>query len=165
MCVSAAVAVATSVVSFMSAQADYDLRAEQWQQNYVNALASGRDEQNQLQVRMIQEQDANVQRQHLNEIEGAEVKAEAEVSAANAGVSGISLDNILAGINRKVGMKKVADETNHMNTVAQLSHEMEATNTNIQNRINSVQRPTSPNPLGYALQGIGGAMDAYAKAK
>ena len=130
MCVTAIVAIASSVVSFMSAQADYEARSEQWKQNYVNALASGRDEQKQLNIRMVQEGEAKAQRDQLNTLEGAELSAEAEVSASSAGVSGISLNSILSGINRK----------------------------------NSVQRPTSPNPLGFALQGIGGALNATAQA-
>lgn len=165
MCVAAigaVVAIAQSVVSFAAAQEDYNARAEQWKQNYVNALASGRDEQRQLQVRMVQEQEAHAQKQQLNAIEGAEIAAEAEVSAATAGVSGISLNNILAGISRKIGMKQVADSTNHRNTVLQLGEQLKATNTNVQNRINAVQRPTAPNPLGYALQGVGGALKAVA---
>ncbi|CAH0343716.1 hypothetical protein [Rhizobium sp. CECT 9324] len=158
MCVQAAVALATSVVSFAAADADYNNRAEQWKQNYVNALASGRDEQRQLQIRMIQEQAGHQQQQQLAEIEGAEVGAEAEVSAAAGGVSGISLDNILTGINQKIATKQAAEDTNYMNTVAQLGESLKATNTNIENRINSVAKPTAPNPLGYALQGIGGAL-------
>lgn len=163
MCVQAAlavVAVAQSVVSFAAAQDDYNNRAEQWKQNYVNALASGRDEQRQLQIRMIQEQAGHQQQQQMAEIEGAEIGAEAEVSAAAGGVSGISLDNILTGINRKIATKQAAEDTNYMNTVAQLGESLKATNTSIENRINSVAKPTAPNPLGYAFQGIGGALKA-----
>lgn len=160
MCVEAAVAVASTAVSFMAANDEYENRAAQWQQNYVNSLASGRDEQQQLQIRMMQEQDGHAQQQQLMKIEGSEIAAEAEVSAASAGLSGISLDNILTGINRKIGQKQAAEETNHLNTVAQIGQQLEATNTNIVNRINSVQKPTAPNPLGYALQGVGGALKA-----
>ena len=150
--------VLSSVVSFMAAQEEYEQRAEQWRQNYTNALASGRDEQNQIQLRMAQEEEGYLQKNQLARIEGAEIAAEAEVSAGAAGVGGISLANILTGINRKIGMKIGADKQNYLNTVAQLGQEMKATNTNIENRINSVQRPTAPNPLGYMLQGIGGAL-------
>ncbi|UIY29183.1 hypothetical protein LZK73_21865 [Neorhizobium galegae] len=156
MCVQAVVAVATSVVSFMAAQDDYENRAAQWKQNYVNALASGREEQQQLQVRMTQEQAGHAQQQQMTEIEGAEIASEAEVSAASAGLSGISLNNILTGINRKIGQKQAAEETNHLNTVAQIGQQLKATNTNIENRINSVAKPVAPNPLGYALQGSAG---------
>lgn len=159
--VMAGVAIAQSVVSFAAAQQDYNARAEQWKQNYVNALSSGREEQNQLQIRMIQEEAGLSQKQQLTKIEGAEVASEAEVSAASAGVSGVSLDNIITGINRKVDTKLAADRTNHMNLAAQLNEELKATNTNVKNRINSVAKPSSPSPLGYALQGIGGAAKAF----
>jgi uncharacterized membrane protein YfhO len=86
------------------------------------------------------------------------------VSAASAGLSGISLDNILNGISRKIATKKAAESTNYLNTVAQIGENLKATNTNIENRINSVAKPTSPSPLGYALQGIGGALKATAEA-
>lgn len=156
----AAVAVAQSVVSFAAAQADYNARAEQWTQNYTNALASGREEQKSIQLRMMQEEAGSLQREQLSRIEGAQVASETENSAAAAGVGGVSLTNLLVGVQRQVDQKVSADKTNYLNTVAQLGEELKATNTNIKNRINSVQRPVAPNPLGYALQGIGGALKA-----
>lgn len=153
-------AVAQSVVSFSAAQEDYDAKSTQWKQNYENSLASGRDEQKQLSLRMIQEEEATKQKTQLNSIEGAEVAAEAEVSAASGGISGVSLDNILIGIGRKVEAKQSAEASNLKNTIQQLTVEMEGTETKMQNRINSVQRPTAPNPLGFVLQGVGGALKA-----
>lgn len=148
----------TSVVQFGAAQADYNARAEQWRQNYTNALASGREEQTAIQIRMMQEEEGLSQKTQLAQIEGAEAVASAEVSAGSAGLSGISLTNIITGLNRKVDQKISADKTNYLNTAAQLTQELKATNTNIKNRINSVQRPVAPNPLGYILGGIGGAL-------
>lgn len=166
--ISAAVSIASSVVGFMGQQDEYDARAQQWQQNRQNALAAGRDDQQAIQLRMIQEQEALTQQQHLTEIEGAEVAAEAEVSAANSGVSGVSLQNILKGIHQKVSMKRAANLENYKNTAIQLSAQMKATNTDIENRINSVAKPSAPNPLGLALtvagQGLQGAAD-YKAAK
>lgn len=154
--------VAKSVVSFAAAQDDYNNKAAQWKQNVTNSLASGRDEQQQLSLRMLQEQDSKSQKDTANIVEGAEIQAEAEVSADTAGISGISLDNTLLGIQRKIALKKAADDANHNNTVAQLTTEMKATNSTIKNRINSVQRPTAPNPLGFILQGVGGGLNALA---
>jgi GTP-dependent phosphoenolpyruvate carboxykinase len=162
--VGAVVGIAQSVVSFGAAQSDYNARAAQWTQNYKNALASGRDEQRQITLRMTQEEEAFKQKSHQNSIEGAQVAAEAEVSAASAGIAGISLDNILVGIGRKTAEKQTADATNYRNTVQQLTTKMAATNTTIENRINSVQRPTAPNPLGYALTGLGGAFKSISSA-
>lgn len=154
----AVVSVMQSVVSFAAAQQDYQARAKQWRQNVTNSLASGRDEQRQLSLRMLQEEDAFVDAQHQNTIEGAEAVATAEVAGNSAGASGISLGNIIAGMRQKLAMRQTNEDTNYRNTVAQLTTEMDATNNRIRSRINSVQRPTAPNPLGYVLQGIGGAL-------
>jgi len=156
----AIISVLSSVVSFGAAQEDYNNKATQWRQNYTNSLASGRDEQRQLSLRMLQEDDAFVDGQQQNNIEGAEALAAGEVSGNSAGVSGISLGNILGGMRFKLAQKAQNEKTNYNAKVAQLTTEMEATNTTIQNRIGSVQRPTAPNPLGYILQGIGGALKA-----
>lgn len=167
MCVAAigaVVGIASSVVSFMGAQADYEARAAQWEENKVQALAQGREEQKSIQMRMVQEGDAQSQKEQQARIEGAEIAAEAETSAASAGVSGISLGNILAGINRKVDMKLSADRTNYRNTANQLTMELKGTNATIKNRINSVAKPVKPNPLGYVLQGVGGALRGYSEA-
>jgi|UPI0005643216 hypothetical protein len=157
----AAVSVAQSAVSFAAAGDEYNQRAQQWQDNRRNALAAGRDEQKALSIRMVQEQDAFAQKRHMDAIEEAEASASAEASGAAAGVSGLSLDNILTGIGREAGQKALADKTNYENTVLQLSEEQKSTDTNIKNRINSVQVPTKPNPLGYVLQGIGGGLAAF----
>lgn len=147
-----------SVVSFGAARQDYQERAKQWRQNFSNALSSGRDEQRQLSLRMLQEEDAYVDQSQQGIVEGAEAMASARLSANSAGLGGISLNNILAGIRQKVSHKQQNASTNYRNRAAQLTTEMDATNTRIENRINSVQRPRAPNPLGYILQGIGGAL-------
>lgn len=157
----AIVSVAQSVVSFGAAQDDYNAKAAQWRQNVTNSLHSGAEDQKKLLLRISQEQDAFVQKRHLSEVEGAETAAQAEVSAAQAGVSGLSLDNIITGIGQDISRNQQADRTNYENTVVQLTSELESTNTRIQNNINSVQTPTKPNPMGYALQGIGGAIKAF----
>lgn len=157
-----AMSVAQSVVSFSAAQADYQDRAQQWKQNYVNALASGRDEQKQLTLRLLEEGEAHSQKAHLTNIEQAKLTAEHQTSAAHSGVAGISVDNLIIGVQRDIGAKRVADKTNYQNKVVQLSANLEATNTKITNRINSVARPRSPSPLGFALQGVGGALKAVA---
>lgn len=152
--------VAQSAVSFGAASEDYNNRASAWRQNYTNSLSAGRDEQRQLSFRMLQEEESFKQKEHQNSLEAAEVSAEAEAAGAAAGVAGISLDNIMVDIGRQAEAKRYAEKTNYENTIQQLTTEMEATNTTIQSRINSVQRPTAPNPIGYVLQGVGGALKA-----
>ncbi|MBO6814559.1 MAG: hypothetical protein JJ891_06850 [Rhizobiaceae bacterium] len=161
MCVPAlglALSIASSAVSFAAQQQDYENQSQQWRQNYVNALASGRDEQRQIDLRMRQEQDAFHQERHEANIEGAQLEAEAESSAASSGVGGLSLKNIMVGIRRDIDGKVQATKLNYENTVLQLSEELKNTNTKVQNQINSVQRPSSPSPAGAILKGIGGGL-------
>ena len=163
MCVAAlgiVASIAQSVVSFGAAQADYNAKAQQYKQNFQNAISSGRDDQSQIQLRFLEEQQDATQKQQQNVIEGAEIGAEAENSAGAAGVAGISVNNILTGISRKVSQKVAADKTNYLNTVAQLGQKLKGTETTMQNQINSVQKPVKPNPLGFILQGVGGALKA-----
>ena len=157
----AGLAIAQSVASFAAASADYDAKAQQWRDNYSLSLQSGVEDQKRILLRMVQEQDGFAQKAQQTSIEGAKIKAEAEASAAQAGVGGISLDNIMLGIDRDVARNTEADRTNYMNTAEQLTAELRGTNTTVQNRINSVQRPVSPSPIGFALQGIGGAIKAF----
>lgn len=157
----AAVSIGQSIASFAAASADYNAKAEQWRQNYSNSLQSGVEDQKRLILRLLQEQDGLVQKQNQTEIEGAKIKAEAEASAAQSGVGGISVDNIMLGVDRDVARNQEADNTNYRNTVEQLTAELQGTNSTIKNRINSVQRPVSPSPIGFALQGIGGAVQAF----
>lgn len=157
----AALAVAQSVASFAAANADYNAKAEQWRQNYSLSLQSGVEDQKRLLLRAVQEQEGFAQKAQETNIQGAKIKAEAEASAGQAGVGGISVDNIMAGIDRDVARNVEADRTNYMNTAEQITAELAGTNSTIQNRINSVQRPVSPSPIGFALQGIGGAIKAF----
>lgn len=151
-----AVGVASAVAQYSAAQSDYQARSEQWRSNVVNSWAAARDEQKQLLSRELQEQEAYAQKSHLSLVDQAEKQATAEVSAAGAGVSGISVGNLVADIGRKAATNRVTAERNWMNTAQQLRQEQDATVTRATNRINSVSVPTSPSATGL-LTGIGGS--------
>ena len=159
--VQAVIAVGSAVMEMQAQQADYDNKMAQKRQNTVNALNAGVEDQKKLNLRMTQEQDAFYQRTHETRVEAAETAAQAEVSAAEGGIGGLSIDNILLGINRDANRNLSATQTNYQNTVLQLQAENEATNTTIQNNINSVATPTAPNPVGTILGGIGGALSKF----
>jgi len=154
--------VGSSLAQGAAAQADYEARSEQWRQNYVNALAAARDEQNQLTNRQLQEQSAYVQKRHLSLVEQAEKQSEAEVSAASAGVSGISVENLVQDIGRKAATNRAIAEQNWIMTANQLQAEKRATVTTAQNRINSVARPTSPSMGAYLLGAVGSGVKSFA---
>lgn len=162
MCVAAVGAVASlasSVAGFAAQQQDYEAKAEQWRQNYTNALAAGVESQKQINLRFTQEGEAYSQKVHLQEVEGAQAIASAEVNSGN--ISGNAVDNLIGGLERDIARNQSVLDTNYKNTVQQLQQENEATNTTIMNQINSVQRPVAPSPLGAIASGIGGVLKAF----
>ena len=153
-----AVGLMQSGAQFAAQSADYANQSAQWNQNYVNALASGRDEQKQLQLRSMQEEEAKNQKVYLANIEEAQKKSEAELSASEAGVGGLSIQGILVDMGRRSAFNRQTEERNWSMTAAQLTEEMKSTNTHIQQRINSVARPTAPSPFGMIASVAGGLL-------
>lgn len=155
-----AMGVASAVVGHQASQADYEAKSAAWRQNYVNALAAGRDEQRQLTLRQLQEQDAYVQKNHLVMVEEAQKTAEYKVSAAASGVSGVSVDNLLDDIGRQAGLNRATLETNYKATAQQLQTQKDASVTQIESRINSVARPTSPSGASLFVNILGAGVKA-----
>ncbi len=153
-----AVSAAQSVTGFMAASADYKNQAAAWKENYRNSLTAGREEQTSIQTRAAQEQEAAAQKLYLSHLEEAQKTAEAKVSAAEAGVAGISVDNIVNDLTRSAALNRTTIRTNAHMTVTQLGQEMKATNTRIKNRINSMQKPTPPSGAALAINLAGAAI-------
>lgn len=158
--VTLAMGVAQAVAGHQAAQADYEAKSAQWRQNYTNALAAGRDEDRQLTLRQLQEQDAFVQKRHLSMVEQAQKKSEAAVASTASGVSGISVDNILADVDRQAGLNQSTLETNWKNTAQQLQTEKNASVNRTQSRISSVTRPTSPSGASLFVGILGAGVKA-----
>lgn len=153
-----AVGLMQSGAQFAAQSADYAAKSEQWKQNYVNSLAAGRDEQKQLQLRSMQEEEAKNQKVQLANIEEAQKKSEAELSASEAGVGGLSIQSVLVDMGRRASFNRQTEERNWNMTAMQLAEEMKSTNTKIQQRINSVERPTAPSPFGMIANVAGAAL-------
>jgi hypothetical protein len=151
-----------SVASFAAAQADYNAKAEQWKQNYLNALASARDDQNQLTIRQVQEEQATSQKLHTSLVE--EAKNKAEVVAGADYVSGLSIDALVQDQGMAAGTNRAGIEQNLKMKVAQLQKEKDATNTTALNRINSVARPVSPSGFSLAVGVLGAGVKAFGTA-
>jgi hypothetical protein len=148
----------TAGAQYAAARADYNAKAAQWTQNVVNAEAAARDEQSQNLLRQMQEERASNQKIHLQDIEEAEKKSQVVVASADAGVSGLSVDNLIADIGRSAAYNRQVERDNWKMTAAQLQKEMDATETRMMNRINSVPRPTAPSAGAYLLGGLAGGI-------
>ena len=156
----AAVSMAQAGVSFMAQQADYQNKAEAWRENYRSSLEAGRGEQRSIQLRAAQEAEAASQKMYVSHLEQAQKVAEAQVSAAEGGVSGLSVDNIVGDLKRSAALNRTTIATNAKMTALQLTEEMKASDVRTKNRINSMERPTAPSPAGLVLNLAGAAIGA-----
>lgn len=154
----AALGVLSAVAEYGAASADYNAKAQVWKQNYKNSLAAGREEQNQITLRTMQEQEAKDQKLYLMNLEEVQKKSEAQLAASEAGVGGLSVQSILVDIGRRGAYNRQIENRNWAMTAAQLEEEQRATVTTIKSRINSVERPTAPNPLAYVVKAAGAVM-------
>lgn len=145
-----------AVVGFQAAEADYSAKAAAWKQNYVNSIAADQNDEHQITLRQLQEGDALTQKQQLSQVDQATRQAEVSVQAAGAGVSGQSVDYLVADVARKDATNRATDTANWQMTARQLQTQQEATVTTAQSRINSVPIPVAPNPLSMII-GIAGA--------
>lgn len=156
-----AISAAGAATSYMAQSQVADAQTAQWNQNYVNALASARDDQMALTTRQEQESDATTQKLQASQVDQAERQSQVSVAAAQGGVSGISVGNIMADVANKAEQNRTNDTINYQNTAQQLQQEKDATNDTAENRINSMMPGVQPSLLATGVQIAGSAVSAY----
>lgn len=167
--------VASFAASAMSGAAEYSARQTQYAtqkqsyyRNEAQSLAAGNDEYNAIQRRTIQEGKAYAQRDREQLLEGARKGAEASAAAAGSGVTGLSVDNLVADVGRRVDANRTTLEDNWNGTALQLQDQSRAATTKITSRIGQVAMPVEPDPTGAVLGVVGSGLKIggglYAKA-
>ncbi len=121
-----------------------------------------------VQTRQIQEEDAAaVQKQDISR-EARAARATTMAAAGEAGVSGLSVDALLADVYGKEATAKDRISQNSGFTTSNLTREMDGLKAKAQDRINSMPWATGPSPFAAALKigGIGlNSYDKYNKPK
>ncbi len=137
-----------TVMQYSAANAEY-------KQNKKNAEADWKNKQTELTRRRMQEQDALRQKTRAQDLEEAEARSEVQAAGAAAGVSGNSLDSLLADVGRRASWNRTTERENTDNIMQQLTVQSKGYNIQAQSRIDSVSKP-SPLSLisGIASSGI-----------
>lgn len=135
---------------------DFNSSEEQWQTNYKNALAAGRDEDKALTTKAVQEASASGQQDTLYAEEGAVKASEAEAASAGAGVGGGSADEVVRSVLAGAAQNRYFTQKNADWEAAQITAERTAAVDQTENRITSLTRPNAPNPAKLFL-GVAGA--------
>lgn len=114
-----------------------------------------------VQTRQIQEEDAAaVQKQDISR-EARAARATTMAAAGEAGVSGLSVDALLADVYGKEATAKDRISQNSGFTTANLTREMDGLKAKAQDRINSMPWATGPSPFAAALKIGGVGLDSY----
>ncbi len=121
-----------------------------------------------VQTRQIQEEDAAaVQKQDISR-EARAARATTMAAAGEAGVSGLSVDALLADVYGKEATAKDRISQNSGFTTSNLTREMDGLKAKAQDRINSMPWATGPSPFAAVLK-IGGVglegYNSYVKSK
>jgi hypothetical protein len=146
-----AIGAAQAGLEFAGQQQDYKAQKAAWKQNYVNSLAAGRDDQDALTAREMQENDAFAQKQHLSLIEEAQAEGRTIVAAQADGVSGAGVDLLIRDVQGEAAYNRSINEQNWKNTAEQLTREKKGAVNTMKSRINSVAAPRKPGVAGLIL--------------
>ena len=130
-------------------------------QNQEAAQANLRQEYTAVQTRQLQEEDAAAVEKQSVSREARGARATAMVAAGESGVSGLSVDALLADIYGKEAEYKDRVTQNTGFTTQNLTAEMQGLRAKAQDRINSIPTRNGPNPLAAALKIGSSALGAY----
>lgn len=151
-----ALGVASAVTQYGAQQQQYAMQQQAYYANKANAEAAMRNDYSQQGLRQIQEGEKKTAENVQTNLKAAQASAHAQASAAEAGATGISVDNLVADIGRQASNEMQARNYNYLSTVTQIQKEKEASQLQAQSRINSVSQGTKPSAMNLVL-GIGSA--------
>jgi hypothetical protein len=139
---SAATSIAAGNAQNQANTQSYEAAVEKYQLNEQDALAVNRADETSLTLRQMQENQSTAQQEQMAAVEGAQKQAQVRVSAAQGGVAGNDVTNIINGIGEQVNQKQTTLAINWQNTAQQLQSQKTADVAEEQMRINSQPIPT-----------------------
>ena len=133
-------------------------------QQAKNAMAAYRANLEQTNLQQSQEHAAATQKINENNRAAEAAKATARVSAGESGISGLSVDALLANLSGEQARYNDSVNQNYENASMALDNQRTNAQVNAASQINSLKTPKSPDYLGAALK-IGQAVYDYKNPK
>ena len=135
-------------------QAKY--QTKQNERQYQNTVVTANANQAQVNLEQSQQRDASMQKLDENNMAARAAKSTATVSAGENGISGLSVDALLADIGTKQQRYNSSVVTNYDSTTSALDNQRQNITSNANSQINSLKTPAMPDYMGAALR-IGGS--------
>jgi hypothetical protein len=156
-----AIGAASQVTSYMSASAEAKTQNQLAENNRIEANRAASDQYASIQERMLQERAAAGRELETANKDAAKARATASVTSGEAGVSGISVDSLIADYNAQQGQFERTNEQNLKMTQDSLRDQLKGVKANAEGRINSVQKVAKPSLAPFAIGIAGSGLDAY----
>lgn len=156
-------AIMTFATGAMKSIAEYNAQSEEAAATQKNALQAYSNDQVALAHRQIQEADAGSQKVQQIDLEEAKKVSEVKLSASSAGVTGISVGNLVGDVTRQASQNRQNQFDNTKMAINQLQLEKTQSQAQAQSRIDSAPKPSALS----LIAGIGGSalsgMNTYSK--
>ncbi|WP_296084172.1 hypothetical protein [uncultured Agrobacterium sp.] len=161
MAASFAISAVSTVTEYIGAGQQADAQNRMVTQNQQAAQDNLRREYTAVQTRQIQEEDAAALQKQDIAREARAARATQMAAAGEAGVSGLSVEALLADVYGKEATAKdrISQQTGF--TTQNLTAEMDGLKAKALDRINSIPRANGPSPFSAALKIGGAAFGAY----
>lgn len=156
-----ALSAASAVTGFMGQQQQYEVQQQHYRNNREAANRAAVNTYASNQNRALQERKAASQEVQNLQTEAMRGRATAEVAAGEAGVTGLSVDALIADYYGQEGRYERTLSNNYQMQADYLRGEMDATMAQAEGRINSVDQGQKPSFADAAIRIFGGAVDAW----
>lgn len=154
-----------SLLSFQGQKAEAEAQNQMYDLNRENALASMRNEYQAAGLRQLEEGDANAQQAFSTRQLQAQQMAAGNVSAGEAGISGISVERVLGNLAAQAGQDITLGDRNLAMTNNSIDSNLRSTRLQTKARIESESKGVKPSALGAIFKFGVGAADSYGQYK
>lgn len=156
-----ALSAASTVAGFMGQQQQYEAQQQYYKNNREAANKAAVNTYASNQNRALQERAAASQQLQQLNTDAMRGRATAEVAAGEAGVTGLSVDALVADYYGQQGRYERTLDNNYQMNADYLRGEMDATQAQAEGRINSVQQGQKPSFADAAIRILGGGLEAW----
>jgi MarR-like DNA-binding transcriptional regulator SgrR of sgrS sRNA len=131
------------------------------QRQYENSMKAMAANVNQTNAAHMQQREAAMQKLDENNMQARAAKSTAQVSAGENGISGLSVDALLADLGNRQQRFNSSVTTNYENTEQAINNQRENIGIDAASQINSLKTPAMPDYAGAALRIGTAAYDYY----
>ena len=153
-----ALTIASTVGSVVAQSQAASAQADANQRQYQNIMAARAANLNQTNLMQQQEREASMQKLEQSNLAARSAASTARVSAGESGISGLSVDALLADIGTKQNRFNSAVETNYDRASGAIANQAENVQINAASQINNLKTPAMPDYFSAALR-IGTALE------